>query len=391
MSETVNHACAGTRPLSTLQIGLHWFASGSGGLDRAFYDLVTTLPRVGVRVQGVVTGPADVGVRTGGQICTLAPAGATLSRRLLGARRTIGDLAASGRFDLVAPHFALHVAAASGHLRHLPLVMHFHGPWAEESALEGQPKAVTIAKRLLEGTVYRRADRVIVLSQAFGELIAMRYGVNPERVRIVPGSVGANRFTSTPLRAEARWMLGWPIDRPILLSVRRLTRRVGLDRLIGAMTKVARCVPDVLLLIGGTGRLEAALRRQVADCALERHVQFLGFVPDEHLTLAYRAAEINVVPSVALEGFGLTAAEALAAGTPSMVTPVGGLPEVVAPLSPDLVFASAEVEDIAAGLVDALRGRLRLPEPSACQAYAAERFDISLAARRTAAVYGEVT
>jgi glycosyltransferase involved in cell wall biosynthesis len=136
--------------------------------------------------------------------------------------------------------------------------------------------------------------------------------------------------------------------------------------------------------------LEAVLRKQIEDSGLASHVRLLGFLPDADLPLAYRAAAINVVPTTALEGFGLTAAEALAAGTPSMVTPVGGLPEVVADLSSDLIFASCETPELAAGLIAALRGEIALPDSNACRAYAEARFANSLAAQRTAAVYREL-
>jgi glycosyltransferase involved in cell wall biosynthesis len=123
---------------------------------------------------------------------------------------------------------------------------------------------------------------------------------------------------------------------------------------------------------------------------LEQHVRFLGFLPDDSLPLAFRAADVNVVPSIQLEGFGLTAAESLAAGTPSMVTPVGGLPEVVADLSADLVFRSSEVVDLVDGLAAVLRGDRRLPDGAACRCYAIDRFNVRRAAERTAAVYREL-
>ena len=151
----------------------------------------------------------------------------------------------------------------------------------------------------------------------------------PTRFCVVPGSVDLARFDVKVTRLAARRALGWPTDRPILIAVRRLTERMGLEVLIEAMKRVVRAVPEALLLIAGKGRIEARLERQIEDAGLQRHVRLLGFVPDDDLPLAYRAADINVVPSLALEGFGLTAAEALAAGAPSMVTAVGGLPEVV--------------------------------------------------------------
>jgi glycosyltransferase involved in cell wall biosynthesis len=290
----------------------------------------------------------------------------------------------------VASHFALYTALTIDVLRNYPLVVHFHGPWFAEAAEEGAGKLVVTAKRLLEVGIYRRAERIVVLSHAFGELLAREFGVAEDRVRIVPGHVDIARFSRDETRAEARLLLGLPMDRPILLTVRRLARRMGLDRLIAAMPAVLNAQPDVLLCIAGRGSLGPILQRQVQEIGLEHHVCFLGFVPEKQLPLVYRAADLNVLPSVALEGFGLAAAEALAAGTPSLVSPVGGLPEVVAPLSPALVFRSTAVADIALGLITALREQASLPDEVACRAYAAARFPAALAAKRVAAVYREL-
>ena len=104
-------------------------------------------------------------------------------------------------------------------------------------------------------------------------------------------------------------------------------------------------------------------------------------MPDEQLPLVYRAADLHVMPTTALEGFGLTVVEALAAGTPSIVTPVGGLPEILSPLAPELVLRSADVAEIARGVVDALSGRLWLPDEQRCRSFAVERFSADLMAQ----------
>ena len=376
--------------IRTLQIGMRWFGSGSGGLDRVFYDLANALPAQGVSVQGLVVQPADAAVQTGGRIKAFADDGAGLPGRLLGVRRAVRHCLRSGDIDLVAGHFALYLAPALGGLGDIPLVMHFHGPWAQESDFEGQKRLGIIAKKAVERFVYRRADRFIVLSNAFADLLMREYGVPHSRIRIVPGSVDLERFTDRFSKDAARAALRWPTDRPVLLAIRRLIARVGLDRLVEAMRTVKDAVPDVLLFIAGRGPLEGALRRQISEAGLEDNVRLLGFLPDEDLPVAYRAADINVVPTAALEGFGLTAAEALAAGTPSMVTPVGGLPEVVSGLSPDLVFTSCKTDDLAAGLIAAIRGDVALPNSAECRAYAETHFATSLAAERTAAVYREL-
>jgi glycosyltransferase involved in cell wall biosynthesis len=171
----------------------------------------------------------------------------------------------------------------------------------------------------------------------------------------------------------------------VLLAVRRLVRRMGLDRLIEAMPVVRASVPGTILMVAGHGAEEAALKTLAHNIGVADHVRFLGFLPEADLPLAYRAADINVVPSRALEGFGLTAAEALAAGTPSVVAPVGGLPEVVAPLSHNLVFQSTTCAGIAAGLIAALRGGA--PGEAACLQYARATFSAARVFADTARLY----
>lgn len=376
--------------IRSLQIGMRWFGNGSGGLDRVFYDLATSLPGAGVDVRGLVVQPADVATQTGGRIQAFADDGAGLPTRLLGVRRAVRHYLRNGSVDIVAGHFALYLSSVVDCLGDTPLVMHFHGPWAQESGFEGQRRSAVAVKRAVETFVYRRSNRFIVLSNAFADLLVREYGVEHDRIRIVPGSVDLDRFTDRFSKDAARAALRWPGERPILLAIRRLIARVGLDRLVAAMTAVKQAVPEVLLCIAGRGPLEGALLKQITEAGLEDNVRLLGFMPDEDLPVAYRAADINVVPTAALEGFGLTAAEALAAGTPSMVTPVGGLPEVVSGLSRDLVFASGRMEDLAAGLIAALRGDVALPSSQKCRAYAERHFSTGLAAARTAAVYREV-
>lgn len=378
--------------LRVLQIGVEWFQGGleSGGLDRVYQDLLLSLPCAGVDATGVVMGPCGVDASTNGRVFAFGRAGAAMPERLWRARREVGIQLRCNHFDVVASHFALFTAPALDRMRKRPLVVHFHGPWAGEAAQEGGSRLSVFAKRAIEQAVYRRADRVIVLSRAFADLARDAYGVPEAKLRIVPGSVDVPRYATGLTRAEARERLGWPKDRRILLSVRRLAQRMGLDQLVTAMAEVARAEPDALLMIGGRGHRSEALRAQVASLGLADHVRFLGFVPEKELPLAFRAAEINVVPSVALEGFGLTAAEALASGTPSIVTPVGGLPDVVSPLSPDLVFASPSANDMADRLLAVLRGTVRLPDEKACRHYAADRFGALRSATSVAAVYREV-
>jgi glycosyltransferase involved in cell wall biosynthesis len=140
-------------------------------------------------------------------------------------------------------------------------------------------------------------------------------------------------------------------------------------------------------LVGGSGRLADELRTRVSTQELAEHVHFLGRVPEADLALAYRAATLTVVPTVALEGFGLVAAESLAAGTPVLATPVGGLPEVLQDLAPELVLPGTGPSALAEGLSAALNGTMRLPDARQCADFARARYDWTNVARRVRDVY----
>ena len=111
------------------------------------------------------------------------------------------------------------------------------------------------------------------------------------------------------------------------------------------------------------------LQSHIDRLGLQSIVQMVGFISDEDLPYAYRAADLSIVPSTSLEGFGLVAVESLASGTPVMVTPVGGMPEIVLPLCKELVLTGFDVDSIAAGLDGFLRGRILTPSSTECVRY----------------------
>ncbi|SAK51985.1 group 1 glycosyl transferase [Caballeronia hypogeia] len=378
-----------TPSIKSLQIGMHWFPERAGGLDRMYYTLVGALPDAGVEVRGVVAGSPQVAADTGGAIRGFGPAAHSLPRRLMNARSALRDTLRAERPDVVSSHFALYTFPGLDVTRGIAQVSHFQGPWADESHVEGADSLGQRAKFMLERRVYARSARLIVLSEAFGQILHARYGVPEERIRVVPGCVDVAQFDVNMTRTEARRRLQLPAGRPIVLAVRRLVRRMGLESLIDAIKRVKQKVPDVLLLIAGKGRIAEELQARIDAAGLDDNVRLLGFVPDEQLASLYRAADVSIVPTVALEGFGLITVESLASGTPVLVTPVGGLPEAVRGLSEDLVLESTGADAIANGLTAAFDGTLDLPDEAACRRYAWENFDRSVIAKRVAAVYEE--
>jgi glycogen(starch) synthase len=373
--------------LQTLQLGMQWFGEDAGGLNRVYAHLLAELARTGVGVHGLVAGTDDVAHASGGLVHAFAPTTAPLLTRLRALRTASRAWLRQHPDAVVVSHFAMHAHPVLSQLGAHPFVVHFHGPWGAESRVEGAGALSVLAREMVERRVYRRADQAIVLSPAFRDVLAREYRVPMERMHVIPGGVDVDRFAIAASPSECRRTLDWPTDRPIVLCVRRLVRRVGVDTLIDAANVLRARVPDALVLVAGTGPLRGELEARVAALGLEQHVKFLGFVPDEDLPTAYRAADLTVVPTAALEGFGLITVESLAAGTPCVVTPVGGLTDVIAPLAPQLVAHTTSAGDIGALLAAALRGEIPLPTARQCERFARVDHDWPVVAARVRQVY----
>jgi glycosyltransferase involved in cell wall biosynthesis len=227
----------------------------------------------------------------------------------------------------------------------------------------------------MEGKALRRCDAVLVESEFIrGQLRAHHPEVPAEKVTLVPGAVDLARFRPDGPRAD----LG---PGPVVLTVRRHVERMGIDLLIRA---AAQC--GVSLVVGGDGPRRAEL--EALARALGVRARFVGFVPDEELPALYRGADLFVLPTRELEGFGLVAIEAMACGTPALGTPVGAIPEVLGPLG--LVAEAATPEAIAAGIRRVLDAR-DPALPKRCREHVAARYDWSRVVDGVEQVLLEVT
>ena len=374
-------------PLHALQLGKGWFPEEAGGLNRMYYELLRFLPQSGVTAHGLVAGSGQINLDSEQRVRAFALPTSPMLTRWRALRRELGQMLSEQRPNLVASHFALYTFPVLDLIRSYSLVIHFHGPWTLEGQIEGDGKLNRLTKTFIERIVYRHGACFIVLSHAFRNVLHCTYRVPAERIWVIPGGVDVDQFATDLTQWEAREWLGWSQDRPIILVVRRLVRRMGLEDVIMAVNEVRRRVPEVLLLIAGKGPLVEQLSDRVRGLGLENNVQFLGFVTDKELPIIYRAANLTVVPTVALEGFGLTTVESLVAGTPVLVTPVGGLPEVVRDLSPEMVLPGTGVGPLAERLLTALTGGLTLPSEKSCKEYARARYDWSVIVPRVRDVY----
>jgi len=214
----------------------------------------------------------------------------------------------------------------------------------------------------IERACLKRARLVHVLSDFSADQLWKLYAVPRERIVRIRGAAATDRFAPAPDRGVVRCALGLAADRPLLLTVRNLEARMGLDNLLDAMARLKARWPSAVLLIGGAGSLRGALEAQSQALGLAEHVKFLGFVPDAELPRYYQAADLFVLPTRELEGFGLVTVEALACGTPVLGTPVGATPEILRALCPSLVFRGTTAEVMAEDLERFLANVKRDPD-----------------------------
>ncbi|MCX4093213.1 glycosyltransferase family 4 protein [Nocardia sp. alder85J] len=348
--------------------GSEWFAAVPGGLNRYFTDLYGALAgRADVEVTAAAFGPAPAGGRSWGPV-----GGTTLHR----ARTALLDRRDLGRNTVLDRHFCLYGPVGGGRLGNQPTVVHFHGPWAAESRMSGEGPRAVRAKYLLERVRYARADRFVVLSRYFHDVLVDDYRIPPDRIAIIPPGVD---LPATPGPAAS------PADAPpMVLCVRRLERRMGIDVLIDSWPTVLDKHPEARLVIVGTGTIAAELRERAAGLP---SIEFTGFVDDDRLDALYAEATLTVVPTLALEGFGLVTLAALAAGRAPVVTDCGGLPDAVRGLDDSLIVPAGDREALAARLVAALDGDR--PDPAHCRAHAAT-FSWTAAADRHLALYRDL-
>jgi glycosyltransferase involved in cell wall biosynthesis len=361
---------------SILTVGTGWFPKTPGGLERYIYELTKQLAANEDKVELCGIGLPEAGENLPVKLTNLASPDTGIWQRLWSIRTNFQKTRV-GTPDAINLHFALYSSPLLDLLpKSVPITFNFHGPWASESYEEGINKIDAFLKRwLIEKRVYDRCDRFIVLSKAFGNILHQEYHVPSHKINIIPGGVDINRFQVNLSRQDARSKLDWPQDRPIIFTSRRLVNRVGLDKLLIAIATIKPRIPDVWLAIGGRGLLEDALKQQTAELGLKDHVQFLGFLPDEQLPIAYQAADLSVMPSQSFEGFGLAIVESLACGTPVVCTPVGGMPEILEPFSPHFITDSIEASAIAEKLEEVLLKKIPVPSREDCRNYAVTNFN----------------
>ena len=264
--------------------------------------------------------------------------GAGMVRRVIGAARSADVVVAHGH---TFPTTAL--AALAARLAGRPFVLVQHSPWIVYGpVLDGVQRLVD---RTIGRPVIAAAAAIVCVSEHTARY--MRSIVPNAAVSVVPNGVDPELFRPGPdgeVRVKDRAM------RQVVLFVGRLVERNGWRVLIEAWRRSGLGEHAELHIIG-SGPDDHAVSAAVRDLD---GVVIHGALADDVLAKRYRAATVVVVPTLTGVGFGLTAAEALASGTPVIASDEGGLREVVRHEVDGLLVESGDPDALAAAIARVL-------------------------------------
>jgi glycosyltransferase involved in cell wall biosynthesis len=303
-------------------------------------------------------------------------------------------------FDVVFTNDPFQVGGLRRILSESPYVYNYHASVASEIRLDATRGKYSFFRPLvnvitpwvatIEDQALTHASRIVVDSQFMGHDLCRQYeGIDHTELKLIPLPIDTVRFSPAKDRATTRQSLKLPINRPILLTVRRLVARMGIENLITAMKMVKQEFPGVLLLIGGAGYLKDHFLEMIHELDLEHNINMIGFIPEELLPAYYQAADLFVLPTLSYEGFGLITVEALACGTPVIATPVGATPEVLGPLGSEFFFENSTPEAIASGIGRWLVRGVNDEVRQQCRAYCADHFNKERICRQLESVLAE--
>ncbi len=157
----------------------------------------------------------------------------------------------------------------------------------------------------------QKADRIIAVSNFTKKVIVEKYGVNPDKITVIHNAV-------YPINEGSK--------KEIVLFLGRLTIQKGAEFFLRAAQKVKDFEPNVKFVVAGTGDMLPRLIDQAIDLGISDRTIFTGRLTEDEVKHIYGISSVYVMPSVS-EPFGITALEAISAGTPTIASKTAGFSE----------------------------------------------------------------
>jgi glycosyltransferase involved in cell wall biosynthesis len=196
-------------------------------------------------------------------------------------------------------------------------------------------------------SVLKEADKTIAVSNATRKYV-LSLGADARKTVVLHNGVDIERFRPVKdPRAELRRKLGIAPKDTVVLTVRRLVYKNGIDTLIESAKTAIEKNPRLIFLVVGTGPDFDAVQERIAQLEISDRFRLVGFVSDAELPSYYNAADLFVLPSKTGEGLPLVGLEAMSSGLPMVGTSVGGISELMVGgfgrlVPPDMPIAMTE-------------------------------------------------
>ena len=171
------------------------------------------------------------------------------------------------------------------------------------------------------------ASEVIVNSNYMKNEIQRIFGLPYDKINVIPNGVKLDKFEGIERDYDLRRQYAMDNEK-IILYVGRLVYEKGVQNLIGAMPKILENYHDSKLVICGRGGMMDELKQEAHNLGIDEKVYFVGYCDAAKVQKMYINADIAVFPST-YEPFGIVALEGMLSGTPTVVSDVGGLNEIV--------------------------------------------------------------
>lgn len=229
-------------------------------------------------------------------------------------------------YDLIHSHYWLsgQIGITKSEMWDVPHVSTFHTLAKTKMRARAGEQESEIRSNV-ERTVMECADGLVVSTETEKDDLVRLYQASGNKVKVVPAGVDLELFYPRD-KNEAKQKLGIQENR-VILYVGRIEPLKGIDILVEAVSLLEDPADTRLVIVGGSleddaelGKLKALSER----LGIQEKVTFTGSVPQDMLPDFYSAADAFVLPSY-YESFGLVALEAMACGTPVVVSRVGGL------------------------------------------------------------------
>lgn len=327
-----------------------------------------------------------------------------ITSSIFNSKRLFEEMVKGKHFDVINFHqpFSALGVNLSRKSRNIKKIYTFHSPAFKEYETRNEVpsnswgrchyRLNSYLRKRIERYNLKKCEKIRTLSEYMKRELLSCHGIADEKVVVIPGGVDTDRFTPSCDRTKLKKELGIPIEKILLLSVRNLVPRMGLENLIYAMADIIRTTKDVYLVLGGDGALEERLKGLVEQLGLDLFIRFEGFIPEDKLPLYYQAADLFVLPTKILEGFGLVTVESLSCGTPVLGTPIGGTKEILTGLDARLLFEGTEPRDISERILYFLNRKSDMEDlRDKCRQFAVDNYSWDLVAQKVGDILVEVT